>query len=29
MGHLRLGVPRALYFVRKIRDELTDVEIVP
>lgn len=29
MGHLRLGVPRAPYFVRKVRDELTDVDIVP
>jgi len=29
MGHLRLGVPPAPYFIRKIRDELTDVEIVP
>ena len=29
MGHLRLGVPRAPYFARKIRDELTNVEIVP
>jgi Na+/H+-dicarboxylate symporter/ABC-type amino acid transport substrate-binding protein len=29
MGHLRLGVPRAPYFVQKIRDELTDVEILP
>ena len=29
MGHLRLGVPRAPYFVQKIRDELADVEIVP
>jgi len=29
MGPLRIGVPPAPYFVRKIRDELTDVEIVP
>jgi ABC-type amino acid transport substrate-binding protein len=29
MGHLRLGVPRAAYFVRKVRDELADVDIVP
>lgn len=29
MGHLRLGVPRAPYYMQKIRDELTEVEIVP
>ena len=29
MGHLRLGVPRPPYFIRKIRDELDNVEIVP
>jgi Na+/H+-dicarboxylate symporter len=29
MRHLRLGVPRAPYFMQKIRDELKDVEIVP
>jgi ABC-type amino acid transport substrate-binding protein len=29
MGHLRLGVPNAPYFFRKIREELADVEIVP
>jgi len=29
MGHLRLGVPNEPYFVQKIRDELTDVDIVP
>jgi ABC-type amino acid transport substrate-binding protein len=29
MGHLRLGVPRAPYFTRKIQEELPDVEIVP
>ena len=29
MGHLRVGVPRGPYFIRKIRDELNDVEIVP
>jgi Na+/H+-dicarboxylate symporter len=29
MGHLRLGVPRAPYFVRKVRDELTDIDVVP
>jgi proton glutamate symport protein len=29
MGRLRLGVPRDPYFVRKIRDELGDVDIVP
>ena len=29
MTPLRLGVPRAEYFIRKIRDELKDVEIVP
>jgi ABC-type amino acid transport substrate-binding protein len=29
MGRFRLGVPRAPYFMQKIRDELTDVEIVP
>ena len=29
MGHLRLGVPRASYFVKKIHEELNDVEIVP
>ena len=29
MGRLRLGVPRAPYFMRRIREELPDVEIVP
>jgi Na+/H+-dicarboxylate symporter/ABC-type amino acid transport substrate-binding protein len=29
MGHLRLAVPKAPYFVRKIRDELTDIDVVP
>jgi ABC-type amino acid transport substrate-binding protein len=29
MGRLRLGVPRAPYFIQRIREELTDVEIVP
>jgi ABC-type amino acid transport substrate-binding protein len=29
MGHLRLAVPRLPYYIQKIRDELTDVEIVP
>jgi Na+/H+-dicarboxylate symporter/ABC-type amino acid transport substrate-binding protein len=29
MGHLRIGVPNAPYFMRKIREELRDVEIVP
>ena len=29
MGRLRVGVPNAPYFIRKIRDELSDVEIVP
>ena len=29
MGHLRLGMPSAPYFARKIREELSDVEIVP
>jgi ABC-type amino acid transport substrate-binding protein len=29
MGHVRLGVPNEPYFMQKIRDELTDVEIVP
>jgi Na+/H+-dicarboxylate symporter/ABC-type amino acid transport substrate-binding protein len=29
MGRLRLGVPRAPYFIQKIRDELQDVDIVP
>jgi Na+/H+-dicarboxylate symporter/ABC-type amino acid transport substrate-binding protein len=29
MGRLRLGVPRAPYFMRKIRDELGDVDVVP
>jgi Na+/H+-dicarboxylate symporter/ABC-type amino acid transport substrate-binding protein len=29
MGRLRLGVPRAPYFMQKIRDELGDVDIVP
>lgn len=28
LGHLRLGVPGAPYFIRKIREELTDVDIV-
>jgi Na+/H+-dicarboxylate symporter len=28
-GHLRLGVPRDPYFLRKIREELPDVEVVP
>ena len=29
MGTLRIGVPRAPYYIQKIRDELKDVEIVP
>jgi Na+/H+-dicarboxylate symporter/ABC-type amino acid transport substrate-binding protein len=29
MGRLRVGVPQAPYFVRKIRDELPDIDIVP
>ncbi len=29
MGHLRLAIPRAPYFIKKIREELTDVEVVP
>jgi ABC-type amino acid transport substrate-binding protein len=29
MRHLRLGVLRAPYFMQKIQDELTDVELVP
>jgi Na+/H+-dicarboxylate symporter/ABC-type amino acid transport substrate-binding protein len=29
MGRLRIGVPRAPYFMQKIRDELADVDIVP
>ena len=29
MGHLRLGVPRAPYFMRRVREELHDVDIVP
>jgi ABC-type amino acid transport substrate-binding protein len=29
MRHLRLAVPRAPYFIQKIREELADVEIVP
>ncbi len=29
MGPLRIGMPRAPYFIRKIQDELSDVEIVP
>jgi Na+/H+-dicarboxylate symporter/ABC-type amino acid transport substrate-binding protein len=29
MGRLRLLVPRASYFMQKVRDELPDVEIVP
>jgi Na+/H+-dicarboxylate symporter/ABC-type amino acid transport substrate-binding protein len=29
MGRIRVGVPRAPYFVQKVRDELPDVEIVP
>jgi Na+/H+-dicarboxylate symporter/ABC-type amino acid transport substrate-binding protein len=29
LGRLRLGVPRAPYFMQKIRDELADVDIVP
>ena len=29
MGHLRIGVPRQPYFMRKIREELNDVELVP
>jgi Na+/H+-dicarboxylate symporter/ABC-type amino acid transport substrate-binding protein len=29
MGRLRLGVPRAPYYIRKIRDELHEAEIVP
>ena len=29
MGRFRLGMPNAPYFIRKIHDELSDVEIVP
>jgi Na+/H+-dicarboxylate symporter len=29
MGALRVGVPRAPYFIRRIREELPDVEVVP
>jgi ABC-type amino acid transport substrate-binding protein len=29
MGPLRIGVPRASYFIEKVRDELGDAEIVP
>src|SRR6185295_19666619 len=29
MGRIRLGVPRAPYFMRKVQEELKDVEIVP
>jgi len=29
MGRIRVGVPRAPYFIQKVRDELSDVEIVP
>jgi Na+/H+-dicarboxylate symporter/ABC-type amino acid transport substrate-binding protein len=29
MRRLRLGVPRASYFIQKVHDELPDVEIVP
>src|SRR3954471_15555822 len=29
MGRLRIGMPVAPYFVAKIRDELSDVEVVP
>ena len=29
MGRIRVGVLRAPYFIQKIRDELSDVEIVP
>ena len=29
MGRLRLGVPNAPYFIRKIQDELPDAEIAP
>jgi ABC-type amino acid transport substrate-binding protein len=29
MGRLRLGVPNAPYFIRKIHDELPDAEIAP
>ncbi len=29
MGRLRLGVPRAPYFLRRVHEELPDVEIVP
>src|SRR5206468_4730971 len=28
-GRLRVGVPRAPYFIQKVRDELKDAEIVP
>jgi len=29
MGRIRVGVPRAPYFIQKVREELPDVEIVP
>jgi hypothetical protein len=29
MGAIRIGVPREPYFLRKVRDELRDAEIVP
>jgi Na+/H+-dicarboxylate symporter/ABC-type amino acid transport substrate-binding protein len=29
MGHLRIGVPRSPYYSQRIRDELTDADIVP
>jgi len=29
MGKIRIGVPRAPYFLRKVRDELPDADIVP
>ena len=29
MGRLRIGVPRAPYFMQRIRDELVDVDVVP
>jgi Na+/H+-dicarboxylate symporter/ABC-type amino acid transport substrate-binding protein len=29
MGPLRVGVPRAPYFIQKVRDELSGVEVVP
>jgi ABC-type amino acid transport substrate-binding protein len=29
MGPIRVGVPRAPYFMQRVRDELTEAEIVP